>query len=253
MKRGGEVYRLTNDRSPLTYTVQTKDKRNKPLLWWDEEKQEQRALRFSNNQRSVFIDEQDDHARLSPVVFKDGVLFVGDREKALQTFLAHHPGNTSNGGAVFSLMDHEAESKQIVADIDMEHDASTLARELTFPEMEAFITKIDPDNVNNMDSYDIKRDVKIYARNNPALFLELVDRDTKQEDASERVMDFAEKMINEGLIQFRNNKTQVFYNLSDDKSMLFRVPEGQDPDDTLRNYFMTDEGIKSVKRLEKLL
>jgi hypothetical protein len=35
--------------------------------------------------------------------------------------------------------------------------------------------------------------------------------------------------------------------------MLFRVPEGQDPDETLRNYFMTDEGIKSVKRLEKLL
>jgi hypothetical protein len=120
-------------------------------------------------------------------------------------------------------------------------------------EMIAFITKIDPSNVDRMDSHDIKRDVKIYARNNPASFMELVDRDVKQEDASERVKDFAEIVFDENLIQFRNNKTQVFYNLPDDKSMLFRVPEGQDPDETLRNYFMTDEGIKSVKRLEKLL
>ena len=237
MKRGGKVYRLNNNKSPLTYTIQTKDKRRKPLLWWDAEKQEQRALRFSNNQRSIFIDEQDDHARLSPVVFKDGTLFVGDRETALQAFLFHHPGNMANGGGVFYVMDHEAESNQIIAQIDFEHSAQTLARELTMDEMVAFITKVDPGNVDRMDSHDIK----------------LVDRDLKQEDASERVEDFSEMVISEKLIQFRSNKTQVFFNLPDNKSMMMRVPEGQDPHEALRNYFMTDEGVKSYKKLEKLL
>jgi len=253
MKRGGKVYRLNNNKSPLTYTIQTKDKRRKPLLWWDAEKQEQRALRFSNNQRSIFIDEQDDHARLSPVVFKDGTLFVGDRETALQAFLFHHPGNMANGGGVFYVMDHEAESNQIIAQIDFEHSAQTLARELTMDEMVAFITKVDPGNVDRMDSHDIKRDVKVFARNNPNDFMQLVDRDLKQEDASERVEDFSEMVISEKLIQFRSNKTQVFFNLPDNKSMMMRVPEGQDPHEALRNYFMTDEGVKSYKKLEKLL
>ena len=47
-----------------------------PLLWFDEEKGENRALRYARNQKSPFEDEQDGNAIVEPVIFEDGFLRV---------------------------------------------------------------------------------------------------------------------------------------------------------------------------------
>ena len=49
-------YYLKQDGSPLTYVLQSKSSRKKPLLWWDEDKGENREIRYSSNQKSPFVD-----------------------------------------------------------------------------------------------------------------------------------------------------------------------------------------------------
>ena len=62
------LYYLTSNKTPLTYTIPSRHSERVPLLWFDEEKNEQRALRYAPNQKSIFLDEQDDNARLGLII-----------------------------------------------------------------------------------------------------------------------------------------------------------------------------------------
>ena len=52
-------YKLLGDTAPLSYMLASRHTRRFPLLWFDEEKGENRALRYARNQKSPFEDEQD--------------------------------------------------------------------------------------------------------------------------------------------------------------------------------------------------
>ena len=68
-----KFYRLTRDSAPLTYMLASRNSQRYPLLWFDEEKGENRVLRYARNQRSPFADEQDGNAILEPIIFEDGI------------------------------------------------------------------------------------------------------------------------------------------------------------------------------------
>ena len=70
------IYFLKNNRAPLTFVLQSRNSRRSPLLWFDEEKGINRALRYARNQRSPFEDEQDDNAIVEPIMFENGKLSV---------------------------------------------------------------------------------------------------------------------------------------------------------------------------------
>jgi hypothetical protein len=250
MKRDGKVYQLASKKTPLNFMLQSSDKKSKSLLFYDEEKKEQRAMRYAPNQRTIFIDEQqEDIARVGTIIFHDGTLFVSNREPLLQTFLDHHPGNVANKGGTFVEVDHSAENEAQIEMMDFELEARILAKDLSMNEMVNLIRKINPSEVDKMDSSEIKRDVKVLARNNPHKFMELVEI----EEGDTATDDLVAQAIDQKLIQFRNNKTQVFYTLEDKKTRFFKVPEGKHPENSLREFLMTDEGIEIYKELEGLL
>ena len=98
MKKKNEVYvdktyRLTDAVAPLAYMIPTRNSRSFPLLYWDEEKGLNRALRYSRNQNSPFEDEQDGNVIVEPVIFEDGLLTVPRQNQVLQKFLHYHPLN----------------------------------------------------------------------------------------------------------------------------------------------------------------
>ena len=95
------VYLLNSDKTPVTFFIQSRSNKRKQLLFFDEEKGINRALRYSKNQRSVFEDEQDGTAILEPIIFEDGKLSVAKNNPILQQFLDYHPDNLSNGGNLF--------------------------------------------------------------------------------------------------------------------------------------------------------
>ena len=248
MKSNSKVYRLVGGRTPLTLMIATKHSESKELNWFDDDKGELRALRYATNQKSIFQDEQDGQARLGRIVFVDGALVVADRQVTLQNFLKHHPDNVENGGNVFELMDHEKEAKKEVEAMDYEFEAQQLSRNLGTKELEAVMRQIDPARVDNMYMDEIKRDVRVFAKKAPAQFMRIVESTKTEHD------DLIARMINEELITLRKQDTEVWYNLENNKKLLFKVPWGEDYMDTLTEYFHTDkEGIKKYNELVEIL
>jgi len=248
MKSNSKVYRLTGGKTPLTCMIATKHSRSKELTWLDEEKKENRALRYATNQSSIFQDEQDGQARLGHIVFIDGTLVVENRKMTLQKFLEYHPDNVKNGGTLFYEMNHEAEAKKQVESMDLEFEAQKLSRELSMKELEAVMRYIAPDRVDKMYADEIKRDVRVFAKRYPAEFLDMFDNVEVETDNT------IANIIDAKLITFRKKNSEVWYNLENNKKLLFRVPFGENHVDALTDYFHNDkEGVKKYNELVSLL
>ncbi|MBC8296414.1 MAG: hypothetical protein H8E55_11525 [Pelagibacterales bacterium] len=120
-------YYLRGLGSPLTYVLQSKSTRRKPLLWFDEEKNENREMRYASNQNSIFMDEQDSNAILEHIIFEDGVLFVPKTNQPLQKLLSlYHPKK----GRVYEEKDHVADAKDQLVSIETEMEALNTAMSL---------------------------------------------------------------------------------------------------------------------------
>jgi hypothetical protein len=67
-------YKLKSQETPLAFMLPTKNSSRYPLMYFDEEQNVNRALRYARNQKSPFEDEQDGNAILEPIIFEDGFL-----------------------------------------------------------------------------------------------------------------------------------------------------------------------------------
>ena len=171
------MYLLIGRGNPLTYTLQSKSTRKKPLLWFDEEKGLNREMRYASNQNSVFIDEQDENAILEHIVFENGGLFVPKENQALQRLLSiHHPKK----GYVYDEKDEVAEAKDDLVSIEVEMEALNTAMSIDVDQAEAILRVELGSSVDSMSSAELKRDLYMFARNNPILFLDLVNDDNVQ-------------------------------------------------------------------------
>jgi len=163
-------YKLLGQDAPLSFMLASRNSRRFPLLWFDEDKGEQRALRYARNQQSPFEDEQDGNAILEPIVFEDGFLTVPKSNQALQKFLDLHPAKDVK----YSLVDKNKEASEVLEDLNLEADALIAARELSIDQIEA-VTRVafgtDPSTIT---SSELRRDILLFAKQNPAAFLQVV-------------------------------------------------------------------------------
>ena len=121
------TYFLTGDRQPLTYTIKSRHTEKYPLLWFDNEKNEQRALRYATNQNSPFIDEQKGEVTLQHIMFKDGTLVVPKEKQALQKLLSlYHPD--LNGR--YAELKPQAMAQDELVDLQLELLALNAAKEM---------------------------------------------------------------------------------------------------------------------------
>ena len=88
-----KFYRLKKDAAPLSFMLQTKHTKRSPLLHFDPETGQNRALRYARNQKSPYEDEQDGNVILEPIIFEDGMLRVGKENQVLQQILYLHQYN----------------------------------------------------------------------------------------------------------------------------------------------------------------
>ena len=87
------VYKLTRNKAPLSCIIPSRHSQRSPLLYFDEDKGYNRALRYARNQKSCFEDEQDGSAIVEPIIFEEGMLRVPKNNPVLQAFLHYHPLN----------------------------------------------------------------------------------------------------------------------------------------------------------------
>tara|TARA_R110000744_G_scaffold242275_1_gene359429 strand:- start:651 stop:1394 length:744 start_codon:yes stop_codon:yes gene_type:complete len=238
-----KVYRLLADAAPLSLMISTRGSLRQPLLWYDEEKNENRPLRYARNQKSPFEDEQDGNAILEPIIFEDGLLMVQKTNPVLQEFLEYHPGN----GVTYEEADEEQDASEVVERLNIEVDALVAARQLDLDQIEIVSRVLFGHKSSTITTQELKRDLLIYAKQDPEGFLDILD------DSSLKLKSQAQSFFDGGLLTFRKNKTEVWYNTASNKKRMLTVPFGGDAIDSVTSYLQTDDGIESLKMLESNL
>jgi hypothetical protein len=234
-----KIYVLKNGKSPLTFVLQSRHSRRSPLLWFDEEKGVNRTLRYARNQRSPFEDEQDDNAIVEPIMFENGVLKVSKTDTVLHKFLELHPKN----GSVFEEFIAERDAEKEIEEMNYEVDALIAAREMSIDKCEEILRELIGSRVENMTSKEVRRDILVFARNNPYDLLTMAgDPDVQMKNNIAQFFDM-------NIIQFRNKNKDVYFNLPNNKKRMLTVPEGEDGMDAVKLFFETEEGEPIYNKL----
>ena len=170
-----KVYKLTKDAAPLSFMLPTRNSRRFPLMWFDEERGENRALRYARNQKSPFEDEQDGNAIVEPVIFEDGFLRVPRNNQVLQQFLHYHPFN----GKKFVEVNNEKDAEAQVESLNLEVEALIEAKQLTIEQSETLYRVLFGKDPSLLSSSELKRDLLIYAKRQPSSFLNAISDPTR--------------------------------------------------------------------------
>lgn len=236
-----KTYRLKGKKAPIVFILNSRNSRRKPLLYFDGTRN--RALRYSSNQASPFEDQQDNNAIIVPVVFEDGMLFVPKTNPVLQEFLSMHPGN----GNIFEEIDNEKDATVDVELLDAQIDAQVAAKNLDIEMLETIGRIALNLNVDKISTAELKRDVRLYAKNNPKDFLNTLN------DPLLTLQSLASKSLAQGLLTIKNKGKDVYFNLPSNKTKLLSIPFGESAVHTLATFFQTDDGIELISTLESKL
>mgnify|MGYP001436802976 FL=1 len=234
-----KIYKLKSG-TPLSYTLASRNHPRFPLLWFDEEKNINRPLRYSVNQKSPFEDEQDGNAIVEPIIFEDGLLRVPRTNPVLQEFLHYHPLLN----VVFAEVDKEKDAAAEMEDLNYEVDALVEARQLTIEQLETLTRVMFGKDPSTVSTAELKRDILVFAKLNPIEFLNVIN------DPMLKFQDKVRQFFENKLLQFRNNEKEVWYNTPTNKKKMMSIAFGEDPYEAVSLYLKSDEGIEAMKMLE---
>jgi hypothetical protein len=229
-------YLLKGNDKPLTKLI-----RGCNVHWFDEEKGYERELKYCSNQRTPFVDEMVGEQRLEHIIFRRGILNVPKNKTVLQKMLAMHPDN----GKTF----YEHKPTVIAANeidyIETEIEALNAAMSLDIDMAEAVMRVELGSKVSKMSSKELRRDLLLYAKRNPGLFLELVNDDNVQ------LRNFGIKATELNIIKLSSDQRHFMWGSNDRK--LMTVPFDEHPYSALAQWFKTDEGMEVYTNIEKRL
>lgn len=231
------TYYLKGGRNALTYTI-----RSKGIYWFDEEKGYEREIKYTLNQKTPFVDEFQGPARLGHIVFTDGTLVVPKEKQTLQKLLSlYHPQK----GKLFEEFDAEEDAEDELDYLELELDALTAARSIDIDQAEAILRTEVGSRVSDMSSKELKRDLLLFAKKDPILFLELVN------DENINIRNLAIKSVEQRIINLSDDNRTFSWASTGRK--LITVPFDENPYSALAAYFKTDEGVEVFQSVEKRL
>ena len=99
--------------------------------------------------------------------------------------------------------------------------------------------------VNEMSSKEIKRDVILFARNNPELFISLAN------DENVQLRNFAIRAVEMGIIKISGDQRSFTWGTNDRK--LMSVPFDENPYSAFAAWLKTDEGVEVYRSIDKKL
>ena len=230
-------YFLRKGNKPLSYTVKSAN-----IYWFDEEKGFERELKYCSNQRTCFVDEMKGDQRLEHITFRAGMLTVPREKVILQKLLSlYHPHRNK----LFHEWKPEVEAIDEVQSLELEIEALNAAQNLDIDMAEAVMRVEKGSEVSNMSSKELKRDLLLYAKRNPALFLELVN------DDNVALRNFGIKATEMKIIKLSSDQRTFSWGSNDRK--LMNVPFDEHPYSALAAWFKTDEGMEIYSNIEKRL
>ena len=231
-----KLYELTINETPIVFTLKSKG-----ILLFDEEVGYEREIKYCENQKTIFTDEMKGPQRLSHISFRDGKLFVPKEKQTLQKFLAVHPDN----GKRFAEYNPVKIAENDLSFIELEIEALNTATQIDVDHAEAILRSEIGNKVSSMTSKELKRDLLLFARNNPELFLELAN------DENINIRNIGIKATEMNLIKLSSDQ-RTFTWVSTSRKLL-TVPFDENPYSALAAWFKTDEGVEVYQTIEKRL
>ena len=231
------LFYLKGRKKPLSRMI-----RSANIYFFDEDKGHERELKYCENQRTVFVDEMHGDQRLSHIIFRNGNLFIPKEKTVLQKLLSlYHPDRD-----VMFYEDRPVETAANEIDaLEIEITALNAAQSLDIDIAEAVMRVEIGSKVSEMSSKELKRDLLLYAKRNPGLFLELVNDDNVV------LRNFGIKATEMGIIKLSSDQRTFSWGTNNRK--LMTVPFDEHPYSALAAWFKTDEGMEVYSSIEKRL
>ena len=234
------TYLTSGSNKPLTLKIPSRHSSRHALLYYDEKTNEQREIRYATNQNSPFKDEQKGEVTLGHIVFQDGSLFVPKRNQVLQKILSlYHPLKNK----IYNELDQIEVAKDDLFELELEIDALNAAKNIDIDQAEAILRVEIGSKVSEMSSKELKRDLLLFAKNNPKLFLNLANDDNVQ------LRNFAIRATEARIIKLADD--QRTFTWASNGRKLMTVPFDENPYSAMASFFKTDEGIQVFQSIEK--
>ena len=231
------IYKLVGDKKPISRSI-----RSANIYWFDEKAGYERELKYCVNQKTCFVDEMKGDQRLDHIIFRNGMLIIEKEKVVLQKLLSlYHPDKD----LLFYEEKPVAVATNEIAWLEMEIEALNAARDIDIDMAEAIMRVEVGSKVSEMSSKELKRDLLLYAKRNPSLFLELVN------DENVQLRNFGIKATELGIIKLSSDQ-RTFTWASNDRKLL-NVPFDEHPYSALAAWFKTDEGMEIYSNIEKRL
>ena len=180
--------------------------------------------------------------RLAHIVFRNGALYVPREKQTLQKLLSlYHPGKKH----IYEEYKPQILAQNEVEIIELEIEALNAARDLDIDMAEAVLRVEKGSEVSKMSSKELKRDLLVYAKKNPQLFLELVN------DENVQLRNFGIKATEMGILKLSSDQRTFSWGSNNRK--LMNVPFDEHPYSALAAWFKTDEGMEIYSNIEKRL
>ena len=231
------TYYLRSKEKPLSRMIKSSD-----VYYFDEEKGYERELKYCSNQRTCFVDEMKGDQRLEHIIFEKGHLFVPKNKTVLQKLLSlYHP----HRDILFEESKPAKKAASQIEILELEIEALNAAKNLDIDTAEAVMRVEVGSKVNEMSSKELKRDLLLYAKRNPKLFLELVN------DENVMLRNFGIRATEMGILKLSSDQRTFSWGSNDRK--LMNVPFDEHPYSALAAWFKTDEGMEIYQNIEKRL
>ena len=235
--QNGVLHVPKNKQKPLSYKIKTAN-----IFWFDEEKGYERELKYCENQKTPFVDEMKGEQRLSHIVFRNGALHVTREKTILQKLLSlYHPQRN----VTYEEWKPAVRASNEIDYIEMEIEALNAAKNIDIDMAEAIMRVEVGSKVSEMSSKELRRDLLLYAKRNPELFLELVN------DENVVLRNFSIRATELGIIKLSSD--QRTFTWASNNRKLMNVPFDEHPYSALAAWFKTDEGMEIYSNIEKRL
>ena len=167
---------------------------------------------------------------------------VSREQTVLQKLLSiYHPHKDK----LFYEWKPEVKAASEIDMLEVEIKALNAAQNLDIDMAEAVMRVEIGSKVSDMSSKELKRDLLLYAKRNPGLFLELVN------DENVVLRNFGIKATEMGLLKLSSDQRTFSWGSNDRK--LMNVPFDEHPYSALAAWFKTDEGMEIYSNIEKRL
>ena len=231
------TYLLKDGTTPLTYSI-----KSSKLFYFDKEKGYEREIQLTENQNTPFVDEFKGQIRPGRIIFRNGVLQIPAGKVNFQKFMSiYHP----SANKIWYEVRPAIKAASHLEVLNVELDAMIEARNLDVDMVEAIMRVQLGSKVSKMTSKELKRDVLLFAKQSPKLFLDLC------KDENIHIRNIGIKATEMGILKLSND--QRTFTWASNGRKLMNVPFNEHPYSALASWFKTDEGMEVLQYVEKEL